>query len=75
MRLSEETREPTLEQIYTTGSLGNNLTWGDQQIPELIDEVADIYAISYDQKRNSIVQRTAKKRRSITLDHSILVTT
>jgi hypothetical protein len=30
--------------------------------------------ISYDQKRKSIVQRTTKKRR-ITLDHSILITT
>jgi hypothetical protein len=50
------------------------LTWGDQQIPELVDEVADIYAISYDQKRKAIVQRTAKKRK-ITVDHSILVTT
>jgi hypothetical protein len=29
-RQSEEVQEPTLEQIYTTGSLGNNLTWGDQ---------------------------------------------
>jgi hypothetical protein len=73
-RHSEEVREPNLEQIYTTGSLGNKLTWGDQQIPEPVDEVADIYAISYDQKRKAIVQRTAKKRR-ISLDHSILVTT
>jgi hypothetical protein len=50
------------------------LTWGDQQIPEPVDEVANIYAISYDQKRKSIVQQTTKKRR-ITLDRSILVTT
>jgi hypothetical protein len=61
MRHNEEVQEPNLEQIYTTGSLGNMLTWGDQQIPELVDEVADIYAISYDQKRKAIVQRTAKK--------------
>jgi hypothetical protein len=40
----------------------------------LVDEVEDIYVISYDQKRKAIVQRTTKKRR-ITLDHSILVTT
>jgi hypothetical protein len=73
-RQRKEVQEPTLEQIYTTGSLENNLTWGDQQIPEPVDEVADIYVISYDQKRKAIIQRTAKKRR-ITLDHSILVTT
>jgi hypothetical protein len=72
-RQNDEVREPTLEQIYTMGSLGDNLTWGDQQIPEPVDEVADIYAISYDQKRKAIVQRTAKKRR-ITLDQSILIT-
>jgi hypothetical protein len=56
------------------GSLGDRLTWGDQQIPEPIDKVVEIYAISYDQKRKEIIQRTAKKRR-ITLDQSILITT
>jgi hypothetical protein len=69
----EEVQEPSLEQIYTIGSLGNMLTWGDQQIPEPVDEVVDIHAISYDQKRKSIMQRTTKKRR-ITLDRSILIT-
>jgi hypothetical protein len=73
-RHNEEVQEPDLEQVYTTGSLGNTLTWGDQQIPKPVDEVADIYVISYDRKRKAIVQRTAKKRR-ITLDHSILITT
>jgi hypothetical protein len=53
--------------------LGNKLTWGAQQIPEPVDEVVDIYAISYSQKRKAIIQRTVKKRR-ISLDHSILVT-
>jgi hypothetical protein len=70
-RKNEEVREPILEQIYTAGSLGNNLTWGDQQIPDLVAEVADIYAISYDQKRKAIIHRTGKKRR-ITLDQSII---
>jgi hypothetical protein len=70
----EEVQEPSLEQIYTIGILGNILTWGDQQIPELVDEVTNIHAISYDRKMNVIVQRTTKKRR-ITLDHSILITT
>jgi hypothetical protein len=74
MRHNKEVQEPNLEQIYTTDSLGNTLTWGDQKIPELVDEVADIYVISYNQKRKAIIQRTVKKRR-ITLDHSILVTT
>jgi hypothetical protein len=39
-----------------------------------VDEVANIHAIEYDQKRKDIVQRTTKKRR-ITLDRSILITT
>jgi hypothetical protein len=55
-------------------SWGNILTWGDQQIPKPLDEVVDIQAISYDQTRKAIVKRTTKKRR-LTLDHSILITT
>jgi hypothetical protein len=39
-----------------------------------MDEVANIHAISYDWKRKAILQRTTKKRR-ITLDSSILITT
>jgi hypothetical protein len=73
-RQNEEVQEPNLKQIYTAGSLGNNLKWGEQQIPDPIDEVADIYAISYDQKRKDIIKRTAKKRR-ITMDQSIIVIT
>jgi len=69
----EEVQEPSLEQIYTIESLENMLTWGDQQIPEPVDEVIDIHAIAYDQKRKDIVQRTTKKR-SITLYRSILIT-
>jgi hypothetical protein len=67
-------REPNLEQVYTNGSLGNTLTWGDQQIPKPMDEVADIHAIAYDRGKKAIIQRTTKKRR-ITLDRSILITT
>jgi hypothetical protein len=70
----EEVQEPSLEQIYTIESLRNMLTWGDQQILEPMDEVTNIHAITYDHKRKAIVQRTTKKRR-ITLDHSILITT
>jgi hypothetical protein len=46
----------------------------DQQILEPMEEVANIHAISYDRKRKDIMQRTTKKRR-ITLDRSILITT
>jgi hypothetical protein len=39
-----------------------------------VDEVIDIQAITYDQKRKYIVKRTTKKRR-LTLDSSIPITT
>jgi hypothetical protein len=70
----EEVQEPILEQIHTAESLGDTLTWGEQQIPKPIDEVADIQAIAYDRKKKSIVKRTTNKRR-LTLDSSILITT
>jgi hypothetical protein len=56
------------------GSLGNTLTWGEKKIPEPVDEVVDIQVIAYDRKRKAIMKRTTKKRR-LTLDSSILITT
>jgi hypothetical protein len=53
--------------------LGNTLTWGEQQIPEPVDEVTDIQGITYDRKRKVIMKRTTKKRR-LTLDSLILIT-
>jgi hypothetical protein len=38
-----------------------------------VDEVVDIQAITYYQKRKAIMKRTTKKRR-LTLDNSILIT-
>jgi hypothetical protein len=29
----EEVQKPNIEQVYTIRSMGNTLTWGDQQIP------------------------------------------
>jgi hypothetical protein len=70
----EEVQESVLEKIHTAGILGNNLTWGEQQIHEPVDEVSDIHAISYYRKRKFIIRMTTKKRR-LTLDSSILITT
>jgi hypothetical protein len=70
----EEVQEPSLQQIYTVESMGNMLTWGEQQILEPMDEFTNIQAISYDRKMKSIMKITTKKRR-LTLDHSILITT
>jgi hypothetical protein len=71
---AKEVQEPNLENIYTFEGLGNTLTWGEQQITELVDEVIDIQDISYDRKRKYIMKRTTKKR-TLTLDNSILITT
>jgi hypothetical protein len=49
------------------------LTWGDQQIPEPVDEVADIYVISYDQKRKAIIQRIQRKEGSCWITPSWLL--
>jgi hypothetical protein len=32
-------REPTMEHLYMARSLGNTLSWGDQQILEPIDKI------------------------------------
>lgn len=48
------------------------LTSGENQILEPMDEVVDIQAISYDQKRKSIMNRTTRKRR-LTLYRFILI--
>jgi hypothetical protein len=61
-------------QIHTFRSLGNTLTWGEQQIPEPIDEVANIQVITYDRKIKSSMKRTTKKRK-LMLDNLILITT
>lgn len=71
---NEEVQEPNIEQVYTIKSLGNTLTRGDKQILEPVDEVADIHATDYDQKRKAIIQTTTEKRR-ITFDFSILIIT
>jgi hypothetical protein len=60
--------------MHTVKSLVNNLTLGEKQIPEPVDEFTDIQAITYDRKIKSIMKRTTNKRR-ITLDSSILITT
>jgi hypothetical protein len=49
--------------VHIVRSLGNTLTWGEQQIPEPIDEVVDIQAITYDRKRKSTMKGTTNKRR------------
>jgi hypothetical protein len=63
-----------MEHLYMVGSLGNTLSWGDQQIPEPVDEVADIQEISYDRKRKVVMRRTIKKRK-LMLDSTLFITT
>jgi hypothetical protein len=53
-----------MEHLYTLGSLGNTLSWGDQQIPEPVDEIADVQAIAYDRKRKFMMKRMVKKEKT-----------
>jgi hypothetical protein len=62
-----------MEHLYMTGSLGSTLSWGDQQIPEPVNEIINIQEISYDRKRKVVMIRTTKKRK-ITLANTLLIT-
>jgi hypothetical protein len=54
--------------------MGNMLAWGDQPIPEPLDEVSYIEAITYDKKRKLLVRRTQRKIK-LTLDNTMVMTT
>jgi hypothetical protein len=56
------------------GSLRNTLPWGDQQIPEPVDEVANIQEISYDRKRKVVMRRKINKMK-LMLDSILFITT
>jgi hypothetical protein len=71
--MADKGKEPTLEHFHTPGSLSNAISWGDQPIPEPVDEVVDVQAITYDRKRKVVVKRTSKKRR-LTLDSVVVIT-
>jgi hypothetical protein len=71
---AKELREPYMEHLYTMGSLGNTLLWGDQQILELVDEIVDIQVIAYEWKRKAMMRRTIKKRK-LTLNSTLFITT
>jgi len=70
----EKGKEPAMEHFYMAGSLGSTLSWGDQQILEHVDEVIDVWVVSYDNKRKAVMKRTVKRRR-FTLDNTLFVTT
>jgi len=62
-----------MDHLYTPGSLGNMVSWGDQQILEHVDEIANMQAIAYDRKRKFMMKRTVKKRK-LTFDSTLLIT-
>jgi len=68
----EEVQELILEHIHIPGCLVDTLIWGEQKIPEPMDDVGNIQAITYDPKRKSIMKKTTKKRR-LTLDSLFLI--
>jgi hypothetical protein len=67
-------KNPVLNKYIPSRVWGIHSPGGINKFPNPVDEVADIHAIAYDWKRKAIIQRTTKKRR-ITLDCSILITT
>jgi hypothetical protein len=69
----EKGKEPAMEHLYTSGSLGNTLSCGDQKIIEPIDEVVDVRDISYEKKRKAMMKITVKRKR-FTLDNTFFVT-
>jgi hypothetical protein len=48
--------------------------WGHYKIPELVDEIVDIQAITSDRKRKAVMKITTNKRR-LMLDSKLLITT
>jgi hypothetical protein len=53
--------------------MGIMLAWGDKKIPEPLDEVVDIEAITYDKKIQVSVRRTSRKRK-LNLDNTMVMT-
>jgi hypothetical protein len=48
LKLGEKGKEPILEHICTPGSLENVLSWGDELIPEPLEEVTKLELITCD---------------------------
>jgi len=71
--VADKGKEPTPAHFHTPGSLSNTISWGDQPIPEPVDEVVDVKTIAYDRKRQVGIRRTRMKRR-LTLDNAVLIT-
>jgi hypothetical protein len=59
-KTSDKGKEPTMEQLYTYGSLENILSWGDQPIPDPLEEVADLEFVAYNRCKQAIVKRSIK---------------
>jgi hypothetical protein len=54
-------KETILEHFHTLINLGNTLSWGDQPIPDSMDEVVDVQSIAYDRKIQLVVKRMEKR--------------
>jgi len=46
-KTSDKGKEPKMEQLYTSGSLENILSWVYQHIPNLLEKVADLEFVAY----------------------------
>jgi hypothetical protein len=53
----EKIKETTIEKFHIPGCLRNILSWGDQLVPQPIDEVVNLDSLAYDRKLKSIIRR------------------
>jgi hypothetical protein len=66
-------RKATMEHFYMAGSLGNTLSWGDQQIIEPIDKVLMCRPSLMTRNERQVMKRNVKRRR-FNLDNNFFVT-
>jgi hypothetical protein len=50
--VADKGKEAIFEHFHTPRSLSSAISWGDQPIPEPIDEVADVQEIAYDREKD-----------------------
>jgi hypothetical protein len=54
-----------MEKITTPSSLDNTLYWGDQNIPDPIEEVAYLELITYNKRKQTISQERTEEKNNI----------
>jgi hypothetical protein len=61
-KTNDKGKELTMGHVYTLGSLEKILSWVDHPILDLLEEVANLESIAYNQCNQAIVKRTRKRK-------------